>query len=903
MTLNDWKKKYIVTLLAMWWMVGAYAAGITDLRVNRLSEPTGITRTAQFSWSVTSDKSDVVQTAYRITVATTPEGLKGGTGQLWDSQKVESAETLQTGYQGRRMPYGAIIYWQVEVWLSSGEHAVSPVQHFLTGLRISDWKAQWIGVADFENIIFDGDRQDLPARYVRREFDIPARVKRATLYVSGMGHSTTYLNGQRVSEDIFGTVLSDWNKTVYYNTIDVTSLVQKGHNAIGTELGNGFTLGLRKNYRNFGGPRVMAQLVVETDEETITVGTNREWKATNRGPIRRNNIFDGELYDARQELGDWTRAGYDDSKWTAADVMPVPEGTMMAQPNPGIRTQMEIHPIEIRDMGNGRCIIDMGQNMAGQLRATLKGEAGRQVVIRHAELLTPQRDSLYVANLRSARCTNTYIPANNKTFTYQPHLVYQGFRYVEISGLSEMPKTEDITGCVQYDQMEQRASFECDNELLNQLHKNALWGIRSNYHGIPTDCPQRDERLGWTGDRVTGCYGENILMDNGALYYKWLNDLTDSQNDMGQIAHLAPEYRSGRHDGVTWPGAFVYATYMLYRRYGDMDAVFRFYPYLQRWVNYTFEKTQKDNILTVDRYGDWCMPPESKELIHSKDSTRVTDGKVLSTTVFYDILRMMSEMATRISNTADASYYAQLAAQIKAAYNKEFFDIEKAQYSNNTVTANILSHELGLVPQGFEERVMQNIVDVTESQFDSHVSCGVLGIQHLMRGLTRNGHLDLAWKIVNQRTYPSYGYMIDNGATTIWELWNGNTADPSMNSGNHVMLLGDLLLWYYEDLAGIRNADDALGYHKIYMAPCFPDELHHVKAWQKTASGMVRSEWTRQDETLNWQIEIPANTTATVCIPVRFGIHPTAGEAIHSVEEKDDVILVEVGSGKHTFAS
>ncbi len=884
-------------------VTSALAAGVSNLRVNRLAHPTGIVRTARFSWQVESAKQDVTQVAYAITVASSRAGLGGGREQLWSSGRVESSETLPIPYQGRKLPYASDIYWKVEVWLSNGEHASSPVQHFITGLKMTDWDAKWIGVNDFEHTIIEDGRRDLPARYLRREFNVPSRAKRAVLYISGMGHSAAYLNGQPVSTDVFGTVQTDWDKTVYYNTIDVTPLVQKGDNAIGVVLGNGFTLGLRPNYRNFGGPRLMAQLVVETANDTLVIPTDTSWKATNRGPIRRNNLYDGELYDARQELGAWDKSGYDDSRWHAAELMPTPPGTLEPQPNPGIRTQHEIHPIDIRHMGNGRYLIDMGQNMAGQLRATITAKVGQSVVFRHAETLTPNGDSLYVANLRTALCTNTYIPRTDGKFTYQPLLVYQGFRFVEITGAAEAPRPEDITGMVQYDEMEERAGFECDNELLNRLHTNALWGIRGNYHGMPTDCPQRDERLGWTGDRVTGCYGENILLDNGPLYYKWIRDLTDSQNDAGQIAHLAPEVRPARHNGVTWPGALVYATYMLYRRYGDLAAVYEYYPYMQKWVNYTYEKTAVDGILTVDRYGDWCMPPEREDLIHSEDPARKTEGPVLSTTVFYDILRMMGEMAKSIGNDADAGYYARQAAHIKASYNKKYFDTATARYSNNTVTANILSLELGLVPQGFEEGVMKNIVEVTEQQFDGHVSCGVLGIQHLMRGLTRRGQLPLAWRIVNQRTFPSYGYMIDHGATTIWELWNGDTANPAMNSANHVMLLGDLLLWYYEDLAGIRNAEGALGYSHLDMSPCFPEELHHVKAWQKTATGIVRSEWTHQGDTFEWHIEVPANATASVRIPLRFGVKAPAGEGIHKVENDDEFLRIEVGSGSYTFAS
>ena len=313
MTNHSFSVRSTLLLIVSWLSITPLlAANITRLRVNRQSRPTGIQRTACFSWQVESSKQDVRQVAYAITVATTRAGLNGGREQLWNSGRVESRETLQVPYQGRKLPYGADILWQVEVWLSSGEHVTSPVQHFLTGMKMDRWEARWIGVNDFEHTIVEDGRRDLPARYLRHEFDVPSRVKRAVLYISGMGHSTAYLNGQLATPDVFGTVQSDWDKTVYYNTIDVTSLVQKGRNAIGVVLGNGFTLGLRPNYRNFGGPRLMAQLVVETAADTLVIPTDTSWKATNRGPIRRNNLYDGELYDARQELGNWDRAGYDD---------------------------------------------------------------------------------------------------------------------------------------------------------------------------------------------------------------------------------------------------------------------------------------------------------------------------------------------------------------------------------------------------------------------------------------------------------------------------------------------------------------------------------------------------------------------------------------------------------------
>lgn len=875
---------------------------IERMRVNRMSEPKGIVRKALFSWQLNSEKQDARQIAYSIKVAKSAEALQGAGKLLWDSGKCESNKTLQIPYQGRKLPSASRIYWQVEVWLNTGEHEVSNVQSFLTGLLESEWDAQWICMNDFAEAV--ERRYDKPATYLRKEFMVQNPHLPAVLYFSTIGHGTVYLNGQKVSEDIFGTILSNWNRTIYYNTYEVTHLLRKGKNVLAVELGNGYTMGLRESAPDYGGPRFRAQLQQHSLDSMATpyVMTDTQWKVTQKGPILRNNLYDGEYYDARNEMQGWNMPGFNDDKWDLAIKAPRPFGVMLPQPCPGIRTQEELSPVSIKQLAEGRYLVDMGQNMVGQLRVTLKGTAGKAVTFRHAELVNEDTTDLYIDNLRSAKCTNVYVPAKDGVFTYQPSTVYQGFRFVEIDGLSEPPAMQDIVGCVQYDQMEETATFECDNPLLNRLFQNARWGIRGNYHGMPTDCPQRDERLGWTGDRLTGCYGENILFDNGAFYYKWLRDLQDTQNDEGQIADIAPEFYNGlRNKNVTWAGAFVYVTYMLYRRYGDEQAVWTYYPFLTKWVNYTLQQGLKDGIMTLDTYGDWCMPPEREDLIHSEDSTRKTDGAILATTVFYDILRMMTEMAQFTGDDADANHYTRTAMQLKANYNRKFFHADKGYYDNNTVTANILSLQLGLVPDGYEDEVMQHIVEVTENDFHSHVSCGVLGIQHLMRGLTRNGQLDLAWKMVNQRTYPSYGYMIDHGATTIWELWNGNTADAAMNSANHVMLLGDLLLWFFEDLAGIRNAEGFNGYAKLEMEPCFPKGLNHVKATQMTASGKVESEWTRQADRLQLRLRIPTNTIARIILPTAYGIMPVVGNGVHSVRQEGFNTIIQVGSGRYEW--
>lgn len=897
-----------MALLVMLYMTAARAATLTHLKAGRMEQPAGLIRTTQFAWQVTSGQRDVTQQAYRICVARTEGDLDQKKNLLWDSGRVESDRTLQVPYQGRKFPTGSRVYWQVEAWLSSGEHAVSEVQTFLTGIMESEWKARWISADNFPREEEHGPRNlDRPATYLRQEFQVSDPLVPAALYVSTVGFGRVWLNGMPVSEDIFGTVPSNWDRTTYYNTYEVTPYLRRGTNVLAVEMGIGYTIGLHQQSTNFAGPRLRAQIqqLRRDSVGAIYVRTDESWQTTQEGPVRRSNLYHGEYYDARMEMDGWNAPGYKTGpQWKPALPAARRSGVMTPQPCPGIATQQWVEPVRIKALDQGRYLVDMGQHMVGQLAVTLKGTQGKPVVMRHAEYVNGDTTALDVSNLRTAQCTNTYVPARTGTFSYQPSTVYQAFRFVEISGVSAPPRLQDIKGCVQYDRMAQTATFTCDNELLNRLHEAALRSIRGSYHGMPTDGVQRDERAGWTGTRAVGCFGENILLDNGAFYYKWLRDLTDTQNETGQIADTAPEFLGdSRHDNVTWTGTFVYATYMLYRRYGDVDAVWTCYDRLKQWVRHTMNTGMHDDVMTADTYGDRYLPPERPELVQSEDSTRITNDTILSTTVFYDILRMMGELAEVTGNEADKGYFGRVAAQMKAAYNRRFFDADSARYDHNTVTANLLSLALGLVPDGYEERVAEQMARVIRERYDSHVAVGTVGLRHLWRTLARRGQTDLAWELVNQRTYPGYGYMQEHGATTIWERWNGDRTDPATNSANHVALLGDLLLWYYEDLAGIRNAPGSTGYHRLLMKPCFPEGLNHVAAVQRTASGEVRSEWTRQGDRLTWKITVPANATARVELPSRFGIRPQVGDGIHSVEEKEETTLIELGSGTYELTT
>lgn len=875
---------------------------VTRLQVEMKSNPLGIdVAQPRFSWQIASDKPDLMQVGYRIQVAASPEDLQSGKNLLWDSGEITSDCSLFIPYEGEMLQSRQSYYWRVKVKTNQSAGDWSEVQMWsMAILNPTEWKARWIGENQMSNPgETDKDHTRLAARYLRKPFSINKEVKRATLYISGLGSSESYLNGKRISEDIFAPMPSHYPTRVYYNVYDVTDLLQQGDNLLGVVLGNGRYFAMRNpGMLTYGLPSLLAQLEMEyTDGTTEQVVSDTSWKVTSQGPIIANNEFDGEEYDARKELKGWNTAQYDDSAWKTAELMDEPQGKLVAQPNPNLTIQDTVKPIQVIARSDGKYILDMGQNMVGWLNVQLKGKAGKPITLKFAEILNPDT-TLYLANLRSAKVTDVYTPASDAAFTWEPSFVYHGFRYVEVDGLDYRPEPSDFSGYVIYDEMSTTGKFKSSNPLVDQIHKNAYWGIRGNYRGMPTDCPQRDERLGWLGDRVTGASGEAYLFNNALLYNKWLQDIEDSMSPEGSISDVSPKYWTIYNDDVTWPAAFFTVAEMLHRQFGDDSVIRRHYPAMKKWMQHMEQTAMQDYIITKDTYGDWCMPPEEQHLIHSQDPARKTDGSILGTSVYYNLLHLMMKFADICGKSEDIAGYQQLADKMKEAYNKKFFNPETAQYGNNTVTANMLSLRLGLVPEGYEQKVFDNIVQKTEVDFKGHVSTGVLGIQHLMRGLTEYGRKDLAYKILTNEDYPSWGYMINKGATTIWELWNGDTADPAMNSANHVMLLGDLLIWYYEDLAGIKCADDAVAFKKIEMNPVLPEGLDYVDASYESAYGTIESEWTRDGDKLTWRVVVPGNTSAQVYFPE--GYQKASNSDLGNVRYSDDK-KVEVGSGEYIF--
>ena len=847
------------------------------------------TNEPRFSWNYESDAKNVKQTSYRIIVASTLDGALKGLGDLWDSDVINSDRMLYIPYEGKPLQSRDKVFWKVFATLSYDKNKTVSVESDVKSFEISllnssDWHAKWIG-HDFDDDILVGKTR-VAARYLRKEFILGENIAEARLYVSGLGQYSAYINGVEVApNELLKPALSDYRKRVYFNTFDVTEMLKNGDNAIGVTLGGGRYTAMRYNAANpnwdftdnvlhFGTPRMILQLEITlADGRKQLIVSDESWKITNRGPIRTSNEYDGETYDENYELGDWTLPNYNDNSWFDAepcrgDVHIV--SALTPQSNPNIKVQDTLTPISFFKKGEN-WILDMGQNMVGVLQINLNGQQpGDTVTLRFAENLYPD-STIDVRNLRGAEATDRYIvkTCHGASLQWKPMFTYHGFRYVEISGLQDSPKPSDFKGLVFYDEMQTTGSFESSDEVLNAVYRNAFWGIRGNYRSMPTDCPQRDERMGWTGDRATGCYGESYIFDNHRLYAKWLDDGEDCQLENGCISDVFPPYWRNYTNSMTWPGTFITVADMIYTRFGDNEPIRKHYDAMKKWLNFMKNKYMFDGIMMRDQYGDWCMPPESPELIHSRDRDRRTRKMVIATPYYCYLAGKMEKFAEILGLADDAEYFKNEISASTEAYNAHYLNHQTWRYDNNTVTANILPLYFGMVPEGHENDVFENIVNRTEDLHDSHVSTGVVGIQFLMRTLTDYGRGDLALKIATNDTYPSWGYMVRNGATTIWELWNGNTADPSMNSGNHVMLLGDLILWEYEYLGGIRALEP--GYKKIQLKPYPIEGLDFVNCSYNSVSGLIESNWKRDGNRFEWYITIPANTEAEVWIPTKNG--------------------------------
>ncbi|MBK8946249.1 MAG: family 78 glycoside hydrolase catalytic domain [Ignavibacteriae bacterium] len=887
-----------------------------NLRCEYKVNPIGIDiEQPRLSWELFSEKRGTKQTSYQILVSKELTKLNEVEADIWNSGKIISDNSIQINYEGKKLESNQKYFWKIIVWDENNNSCQSEIAFWSTGLmKENEWKAKWIGL----DKAFGIDNPNTPhrilsARMLRKEFSINKKVEKATAFISGLGLFELFLNGKKVGSDVFVPAATEYNKTSFYLTYDITKDLLNDQNAIGVILGNGRYFAMRSeiptNMRTYGFPKLICQIEIEFNDGTKElIVSDESWKITTEEPIRKNNEYDGEYYDATMEIEDWDKANFDDSQWMSVELVEKPGDKLISQPNEPIRIMDVVNPISVKEIKPGIFIYDMGQNMVGWVELFVNGKKGDKVTLRFAETLK-EDGSLFLDNIRSAEVTDTYILKGIGNENWEPKFTYHGFRFVEMIGYPGIPNLNSIKGKVIHDSLEITGIFNCSNELINKIYRNAFWGIRGNYRSMPTDCPQRDERHGWLGDRSSESFGESYIFNISNLYNKWECDIQDAQNEKGSIPDVAPSYWPFYNDNTTWAGTYLFIADMLYSQYGDLRAVQTHYPNMQKWIKH-MNQYLKDGIMYKDTYGDWCVPPEDVKLIHTSDPLRTTSSEFIGTAFFNYELRLMAKFAKLLNKPDDEKLYLQQAKEIKLAFNNKFLDKNLIQYGNNSNTSNILAIAFDLVPEEFKSKIIDNLLQKTLGENEGHVGNGIIGGQWLMRTLTNNGHSDVAYLLASQTTYPSWGYMVKQGATTIWELWNGDHGDPGMNSGNHVMLLGDLIIWFYESLGGIKTDPLKSGFKHLIMKPQVIGDLTFVNSKYNSIRGEIISNWKLSENNFTWEVKIPANTTATVYVPTLNNeivkeSNKIAGkqEGVKFIGWEDNFAIYEIESGKFSFSS
>ncbi len=898
---------------------------VGTLEVEQRTRPLSVENKApRLSWIIDADERDVMQTAYHILVATDPALLTPAKADLWNSEVTASDRSVWVPYGGKPLTSNRRCYWKVKVYTTQGESPWSETAEWGMGLLgETAWGGRWIGW----DAPFEWDKEvvhsELSARYLRTEFDAKKPVKRATLHLSGLGLYELFINGERIGDQVLAPAPTDYRRTVLYNSFDVTKQLRADRNAIGVVLGNGRYYTMRQNYKTwkipqFGYPKLRLHLVVEYEDGTQQriVSDPSTWRLTARGPIRSNNEYDGETYDARMELGAWTEAGYDDSQWLVPQRVAVPDGTLRGNTSENMKVMCELPAVKVTPYGD-RAIVDFGQNMAGWVRINVRDtQRGDTIRMRYAERLTDEGDALYVRNLRDARSTDTYIAdGTEQGRPWSARFSYHGFRYIEVTGLKN-PATADFTAEVIYDDVPELGSFSCSNEVINTVYRNARWGIASNYKGMPLDCPQRNERQPWLGDHAVGSWGEAFVFDCGNLYAKWMDDAREAQREDGCIPDVVPAFWNYYTDGMVWQSVLPIVCEMLYEHNGNIAPIVRNYDAMKKWMDHMRDcYTDADGLITKEKYGDWCVPPESPELIHSQDPSRITKPALIATAYYSKVSRMMARFAGMLGRDDDRKDFEARAEAAKEAFNRKFLHVEEGSsptryphllypdatyYDNNTVTANLLAVAFDLVPEKYRAEVEKQIVKKIVVDNGGHIGSGVCGQNWTLRQLARMGRGDVAYLLATQKSYPSFGYMAARGATTIWELWNGDTANPQMNSGNHVMMLGDFIPWLYRDLAGINPAAPA--YKEIRLEPDFSiQELAEVDASYASLHGTIRSRYRKTPMQLEWDVTVPCNTVATVVLPT-IDREALRDPEVRCIGREGDKTLWRVPSGSYHFS-
>ncbi len=881
---------------------------VSNLTCIYRANPLGIdAMVPRLSWQIESNRRGARQTAYQVCAAAEP-----GAQPVWDTGKVMSDQSVHLSYAGPALSSGQRVYWQVRVW--DEEDAASewsaPAFWEMGLLNSADWSAQWI-TPDWD----EDTTQSQPQPVLRRAFNLTGAVKSARAYVTSLGLYELHLNGARVGDGLLTPGWTSYDTRLQYQTYDVTALLQPGENAIGAMLGDGWYRGFMgfSGNRNTYGDRLalLLQLVVTyTDGSTAVITSDGAWQAA-IGPVQMSDIYNGEIYDARAETPGWDAAGYDAAAWRGVRILDQDKSMLIAQSGPAIIRNEEIKPRAIIHTPAGETVVDFGQNMVGWVRLTVSGPAGTIVTLTHAEVLD-QQGNFYITNLRLAKQLAQYTLKGNGVETWEPRFTFMGFQFVKVEGFPGELTLDTLTGIVVHSDIPSTGSFECSNPMINQLQHNIVWGQKGNFVDVPTDCPQRDERLGWTGDAQvfirTACFNRDVA----GFFTKWLRDLAAEQNDQGSVPMVIPDPmgRPKKSPGAgfpsggssAWADAAVICPWTIYLCYGDKGILAQQYESMKGWVGYMRREAGDTYLWTTGfHFGDWLDFRGRGEM----NAAPITDKALIASAFFAYSTSLLQQAAVVLGKTEDAAEYADLLAKIKTAFTREFVSAN-GRVASNSQSSYVLALHFDLLPEELRPSAAGRLADSVR-EFGYHLTTGFVGTPYLCHVLSRFGHTDLAYELLNQESYPSWLYPVKKGATTIWERWDGIKPDGSfqdagMNSFNHYSYgaIGD---WMYRAIAGIDTALDGVGYKHILIQPQPGGGLSHASAALKTVYGEVSSAWQLTDADLRLQVTIPPNTHATARIPATDAAQVTESGSPVTGQIVDGALVVEIGAGEYSFVT
>jgi len=888
----------------------AQEINVYGLTCEHKKNPFGIDKsTPRFSWKISALGRNVVQTAYSIEVATVEKFTRDKI--VWQSGKVESDESVLISYNGSALSPCQRYYWRVKIWTSSGKESKwSEIAFFETGLMSpSGWKAKWIEK--------EGDTlRYSPSPHFRKEFTISKPVAKATVYITSHGFYELHLNGSKVGDQVLTPGWTSYRKRLQYQVYDVTGMVVKGSNVIGAVLGDGWfrgTLAWGHNWAIYGKTLglLMQLRIIHTDGTETLVITDETWKANQDGAIRMSDIYNGETYDATKRLTGWNLPGYDEKNWVPVKTANYKTDNIIASESVPVRKIQEIKPVKILRTPKGSLVVDMGQNMVGWVRLRVKGPRGTVVTLRHAEVLDKYGE-FYTANLRSAKCQLTYTLSGDGDEVYEPRFTFMGFRYVEVNGFPGELTTDNITGVVVHSDMPVTGTFESSSPLINQLQHNIQWGQKGNFVDVPTDCPQRDERLGWTGDAQVFCRTAAFNMDVSAFFTKWLKDVSADQKPGGEVPDVIPDVLN-RQDAVTaapsaaWGDVAVIAPWTMYLVYGDKNLLETQYPGMKKWVEYIRNKAGESYIWKGgSKYGDWLFyhPPVNN---HTEFDGH-TEHDFISTAMFGYSTKLLSLAAKELGKEEDAKFYSDLFSKIKNVFIHEYVT-PAGRVGTGSQTSYVLALMFDLLPENLRPKAVEFLVADIKSR-RNRLSTGFVGTSYLCHVLSGMGYTDVAYDLLLQESYPSWLYPVKMGATTIWERWDGIKTDSTfqdagMNSFNHYAYgaIGD---WMYRVCAGIEAGSP--GYKKIIIQPSPTPRLSYARAAFESGYGTIESGWERKENMITVKIKIPVNTKATVLLPADAISKVTeGGNPLNSIKEFTNIrvlnnkVAFETGSGEYVF--